>query len=205
MQPPRAPSAPWFSPKLKPRGAGGLSEAPGGSRAALAWREQQLLRGPDKDANRKTGNSTAMPIPLHPGNVEKDHGTNASRQRAVGNGECWGMLMLQPNRAGPPRTSSILQPSPPARSQLQESQCSNPIPGEGFNHRRATTRAPTPRTSKRLVPLRLPARPLVPVRAPALKPGGLFLTRATQRGKKIPSPLCTWGDLAGERRGGITG
>lgn len=91
-QPPQTPSAPGFSPKLNPLQARELSDTPGTGRAALAWQEQQLLRGPAVDTNQKAGNLMATPMPPHPGN---DRGANTGhehRRRALGKGEACGML-----------------------------------------------------------------------------------------------------------------
>lgn len=113
----------------------------------------------------------AVPVPPHPGNTGKNPrcqrqlpappaspGERGSLRDARPLWSCSSPAEPDPRGPRDPRTLSILQPSPPARSQLQESQGSSPVPGEGVNHRGPPPVRPL-QISKRLVLLLLPSVP----------------------------------------------
>lgn len=202
---PESPSA-SDSPQIKAFPGQGAQQTPWNGQSCPGMAGMAAASpGPAADPNQKAGNLTALPTPSYPGNTRKGHGANASRrhrQHGLGNGDTRGVLNRSRSTRADQGTPGPPAWDPPAQSQLREPQASIPILGEGSNHH-----APPLQTSKRLQSS-FSHSFLVPVRAPALEPGGLFLSRAIQAGKKkksLAGGRCPRGDLASEGRGGITG
>lgn len=154
-------------------------------------------RGPKSQSRKSNGaadTSTTQRCPERP---------RCRRRRALRKGDftgCW--IMLQPSRAGPTRTKGRPDPQrPPAPS--GRARAPAPLLGK-TGPSRATTRAPAP-TIQAPRPCFFSHPSLIPLRAPARKPGGLFLTGAIPPGKNPLSAPRSRGGLGSERRGGITG
>lgn len=194
---------PQILPKLKPFQARELNKPPGMGRAAWNGRNGSSFSRPGCRSESKSRKSDSAANAFTPWeHQERPRCQRRHRQHGLGNGDTRGVLNRSRSTHTDQGTPGPPAWDPPAQSRLREPQASIPILGEGSNHH-----APPLQTSKRLQSS-FSHSFLVPVRAPALEPGGLFLSRAIQAGEKkksLAGGRCPRGDLASEGRGGIIG